>query len=80
LLTCVFIRIPWQSYAKLGTVRGMADDDQALAALRQRWPDYSIYRAWWGWYAIPKGCELVSALYADSLDEQLRQHDEGPAR
>lgn len=52
----------------------MADDDgRALAQLRKSWPDYDIYRAWWGFYAIPKGCELVSALYADSLDEQLRE-------
>lgn len=62
------------SYECSAILLGMADDeDRALAALRQRWPDYSIYRAWWGWYAIPKGCELVSALYADSLDEQLRE-------
>jgi hypothetical protein len=49
------------------------DDDKALAELRERWPDFDIYRAWWGWYAIPKGCELVSALFADSLDVQLRE-------
>jgi hypothetical protein len=61
------------SYECSVNLLGMADDDRALADLRQRWPDYSIYRAWWGWYAIPKGCELVSALYADSLDEQLRE-------
>ncbi len=61
------------------TAAGVADDeDRALAALRRRWPDYSIYRAWWGWYAIPKGCELVSALYSESLDEQLRQTSGNP--
>jgi hypothetical protein len=54
------------------------EDDGALTKLRERWPDFDVYRAWRGWYAIPKGCELVSALFADSLDEQLRQTSGNP--
>jgi len=50
-----------------------ATEQAQLEALRQRWPEYDVHSCWWGYLVVPKGTPVITALYAESAEAQLRE-------
>jgi len=50
-------------------------DDELLALIAERWPDWEISRVFGGWEALPRGTEVIRAAYLDSIAERLAERE-----
>ena len=48
-------------------------DDELLALIAERFPDWEVYRVFGGWEAVPRGAEVIRTTFLSSLAERLAE-------